>query len=154
MLYIIVIVYAIFWFFLKYTQYGRNVYSAGGSSVAAYLSGINVKRVQMFTFVISSACCGLASYLYVCQGRIALNSAGTGSEMDIMAGVILGGISFAGGSGSVVNSLLGILLLGVIANGMGLLGITPYYQMMIKGIVLLVAVLLEILRKKRAAMFG
>jgi ribose transport system permease protein len=152
MLWILVIIYAIFWFILKYTQFGRNVYSTGGNSVAAYLSGINIKKIRFIAFMFAGGCSGLASLLYIAQGRVALNNAGTGAEMDIMAGVILGGISFAGGSCSVINSLLGITLLGVIANGMSLLGITPYFQMLIKGMVLLIAVFLDTLRRKNTVL--
>jgi ribose transport system permease protein len=152
MLWILIIIYAVFWFILKFTQFGRNAYSTGGNPVAAYLAGINIKKIRFIALMFAGGCSGLASLLYIAQGRVALNNAGTGAEMDIMAGVILGGISFAGGSGSVINSLLGITLLGVIANGMSLLGITPYFQMLIKGLILLIAVFLDTLRRKNSSL--
>lgn len=148
MFWIMMAVFILFWFILKYTQYGRNLYSVGGSQQTAYLSGINVRKTRFIAYVISGACCGLAAFMFVAQGNTALNNAGTGSEMDIMSGVIVGGISLGGGMGSVINTLLGIALLGVITNGMGLVGLTPYYQMLVKGLILVGAVLLDMVRTK------
>jgi len=147
-LWIMAVVYVGFWFLLKYTHYGRNVYTSGGNPVAAYLSGISVTKIRFIAYMVSGACCGLASILYITQSNVALNNAGTGAEMDIMAAVILGGISLGGGSGSVINTLLGVIMLGVIANGMSLLGIPPYFQILIKGLLLLAAVVLDSFRNR------
>ncbi|HAF61548.1 MAG TPA: ribose ABC transporter permease [Anaerolineaceae bacterium] len=148
LLLIMLVVYIIVWFVLKYTQYGRNVYSVGSSAPASFLSGVNIQKERIISYVICGACSGLASILYIAQGSVALNNAGTGNELDIIAGVILGGLSMSGGKGSVVNTLLGILLMAVIANGMSLLSVSSYYQMLLRGVILLAAIFLDTIRGK------
>lgn len=149
MFWIMIIVYLILAFVLKFTQYGRNIYSVGGSRVASTLSGIAVRKVEITSYIISGLCSGIAAILYIAQGSVALNNAGTGSEMDIMTAAILGGLSLSGGKGTVLNTFMGVTLLAVIANGMSLLSISSYYQMLIKGLILIVAVFIDRLRESR-----
>lgn len=146
MLYIMVIVFIISWFILKYTQFGRNLYSCGSSAQAAHLSGINVKRTKVFAFIASGICCGIAGVVYTAQTGVALNNAGTGAEMDVMAAVIIGGMSLSGGQGNIINTVLGVILMSVVANGMGLLGLDPYFQMLFKGVILIGAIFIDTLR--------
>lgn len=103
----------------------------------------------MVSYIISGLTAGIASILYIAQGSVALNNAGTGSEMDIMTAAILGGLSLSGGKGTVLNTFMGVVLLSVIANGMSLLSISSYYQMLIKGIILIVAVFVDHLREEK-----
>lgn len=149
MFWIMLTVYIAIGFIMKFTQYGRNIYSVGGNRVASRLSGISVKKVTILSFVISGLTAGIASILYIAQGSVALNNAGTGNEMDIMTAAILGGLSLAGGKGTVLNTFMGVVLLSVIANGMGLLSISSYYQMLIKGLILIVAVFIDHLREAK-----
>ena len=149
MFWIMILVYLIIGFVMKYTQYGRNIYSVGGSRIASRLSGIPVKKVELVSYIISGLTAGIASILYIAQGSVALNNAGTGSEMDIMTAAILGGLSLSGGKGTVLNTFMGVVLLSVIANGMSLLSISSYYQMLIKGIILIVAVFVDHLREEK-----
>jgi len=93
LLLIMIGVYIIIAFTLKYTQYGRNVYAVGSSAPAAFLSGVNIQKERIISYVICGACSGLASILYIAQSSVALNNAGTGNELDIIASVILGGLS-------------------------------------------------------------
>ena len=148
MLYIMAVVFVISWFILKYTQFGRNLYSCGSSAQAAHLSGINVKRTKVFAFIASGICCGIAAVVYTAQTGVALNNAGTGAEMDVMAAVIIGGMSMAGGQGNIINTLLGVILMSIVANGMGLLGLNPYFQMLFKGAILIGAIFIDTLRNR------
>lgn len=147
---IMILVYVIIGIVLKYTQFGRNVVSVGGSSEAAYLSGINVKKTRAGAFMISGSCAGLATLLYIAQGYVATPNQGTGADMDCIAAVIIGGLSVAGGKGSVWGTLLGMLFFSILANGMGLLSMNSYSQMFVKGLLLLVAVYIDIARNKKS----
>lgn len=146
---IMIIVYIIIGVVLKYTRFGRNVISVGGSSEAAYLSGINVKKTRAIAFMISGACAGLATLLYIAQGYVAQPNQGSGADMDCIAAVIIGGLSVAGGKGNIVGTLLGMLFFSVLANGMGLLSMDSYAQQLVKGLLLLTAVYIDIARNKK-----
>ncbi len=145
-----VIVFAITWYVLKYTPFGRKVFAIGGNAYASYLSGINIKRIKMGAFIYSGITAALGGILLSAQIGVAMPTAGIGSEMDVIAAVILGGVSLAGGNGKVSSTLLGILILQTISNGLTLLSVQSYWQMVIKGSVLILAVLLDVMRTKRA----
>ena len=134
---------------LKNTTFGRKVYAVGGNPVASELSGINVNRLKFMGFMISGATAGLAATLITAQVAAAMPTAGTGSEMDGIAAVFLGGVAFDGGKGRVGGTLIGVLLLTVLANGMTLLNIPPYYQQFTKGAVLLLSVYMDAVRTNR-----
>jgi ribose/xylose/arabinose/galactoside ABC-type transport system permease subunit len=144
------IIFAITFYVLKYTPFGRKVFAIGGNAYASYLSGINIKRVKMGAFIYSGITAALGGILLSAQIGVAMPTAGIGSEMDVIAAVILGGVSLAGGNGKVSSTLLGILILQTISNGLTLLSVQSYWQMIIKGFVLILAVLLDVMRTKRA----
>lgn len=150
MIVIAAIVYIAIGVILKYTRFGRNVISVGGSEEAAYLSGINVKKTRAIAFMISGGCAGLATMLYIAQGYVAVPNQGTGADMDAIAAVIIGGLSVAGGKGNIVGTLLGMLFFSVLANGMGLLSINTYAQSLVKGALLLIAVYIDVVRNSSA----
>ena len=135
--------------FLKYTQTGRNIYSVGGSEMASYLSGVNIRRTKFIAYIISGACSGIASLLYVSQSMTSMPNSGQGNEINQIAAAVLGGLSLTGGKGTIGGTVIGILLLAVIANGMTLLSLSPYLQMLIKGAVLIIAVFLDAMRSKK-----
>ena len=143
-------VYIIIGIVLKYTRFGRNVMSVGGSEEAAYLSGINVKKTRAIAFMISGGCAGLATMLYIAQGYVAVPNQRTGADMDAIAAVIIGGLSVAGGKGNVVGTLLGMLFFSVLANGMNLLSINTYAQSLVKGALVLIAVYIDVVRTSKA----
>lgn len=147
---IMIIVYIVIGVVLKYTRFGRNVISVGGSQEAAFLSGINVKKTRAIAFMISGACAGLATILYISQGYVAQPNQGSGADMDCIAAVIIGGLSVSGGKGNIFGTLLGILFFAVLANGMGLLSMNSYAQQLVKGILLLTAVYIDIARNRKA----
>ncbi len=139
---ILIIVY----YTLNFTSFGRKVYMVGGNERASYLSGINVNRVKFAAFVISGLTAGIAGFLLACQVGAALPQSGAGTEMSAIAAVILGGISLSGGKGKLSGTILGILILQTINNGLTLLSINAYWQMVVSGGVLLVAVMIDVVR--------
>lgn len=138
------IMFAVFlagWIILSKTTLGRNLFAIGGNIKAADYSGINVLLVKASAFVICSICAGIAAILQTARLGSAQPSAGTGMEMEAIVAACLGGMSMGGGYGSVTGVLMGTMLLGVISNGMVLMGIDSYYQQIVKGLIILGAVL-------------
>jgi ribose transport system permease protein len=135
-------------FLLYRTKFGRYVYALGGNRNAAVYSGININRVQVLVYSIIgflSAVSGivLCSRMYSGQPTI-----GNGFELDAIAAVVLGGTSFSGGSGTLGGTLLGVFVIGVLNNGLNLLNINSFWQLVIKGVVILLAVYVDILKKR------
>jgi len=136
-------------FFSKNMRFGRNIYSVGSSEKSSYLSGINIDKVRLGVFTISGFTAGISGIVLVSQTGAGIPQSGQGMEMDILAAAILGGASIKGGKGSVFGSLLGIVFMATLANGLTLLSISSNWQMIAKGILLLVAVFLDSIRTKR-----
>jgi ribose transport system permease protein len=147
--FIMIFVYSFFWFLLERTKFGRHVYAVGGNPQAARLSGINVKKVLMSVYVISGITAGLGGLMFASRVRSGQVTAGVGYELDAITAVILGGTSLFGGRGRIFGTLIGALLLGVLSNGLVLLGVPIYTQLMIKGAVVILAVAIDTLRSKR-----
>jgi len=147
--FIMIFVYWFFWFLLERTKFGRHVYAVGGNPQAARLSGINVKKVLMTVYVISGVTAGLAGLMFASRVRSGQVTAGVGYELDAITAVILGGTSLFGGRGRIFGTLIGALLIGVLSNGLVLLGVPIYTQLMIKGGVIILAVAIDTLRSKR-----
>jgi ribose transport system permease protein len=120
---------------LHHTSFGRFVYAIGGSEVSAILSGVKTKRIRFWVYVICGFCAANLMALY-------------GLEIDTIAAVVVGGFSLLGGRGSIIGVLLGVLILGVVANGMNILGLTIYMQWVVKGVIILVAVTVDALRRR------
>lgn len=135
------LVFVIGWIILAQTTLGRNLFAIGGNIKAAEYSGINVFWIKSSAFVICSVCAAFAAVLQVARLGSAQPSAGTGMEMEAITAACLGGMSMGGGYGSVIGVLIGTCLLGVISNGMVLLDINSYYQLIVKGLIILGAVL-------------
>ena len=146
--FIMIFVYWLFWFLLERTKFGRHVYAVGGNPQAARLSGINVKKVLMSVYVISGITAGLAGLMFASRVRSGQVTAGVGYELDAITAVILGGTSLFGGRGRIFGTLIGALLIGVLSNGLVLLGVPIYTQLMIKGAVIILAVAIDTLRSK------
>lgn len=143
---IAIAILVITYYLLKFTSFGRKVYMVGGNEHASYLSGINVKRIKFTAFVISGITAGIAGFLLAAQVGAALPQSGSGTEMTTISAVILGGISLAGGKGKMAGIILGILILQTINNGLTLLSVNAYFQMVVSGSVLLLAVMIDIIR--------
>jgi len=140
--------FALFWFVLKKTIFGRHVYATGGNAEAAKLSGVKTDRVQIIVYTISGAMAAMAGVILTSRLNSAQPTAGVGYELDAIAAVVLGGTSLAGGRGWIFGTLVGALLIGVLNNGLNLLGVSSFYQQVIKGGVILLAVLLDRAGKK------
>ena len=144
-----ILIYLGCWFLLKKTKFGTYTYAIGGNSVAARLSGINIDRVLISIYSLSGLLCGVSGILIA--GRINATSAvvGTGYELDAIAAVAIGGTSMSGGKGIIWGTLLGALVMGVIRNGLNLMRVSPYYQQIIIGVVIVGAVSIDALRRSR-----
>ena len=127
-------------FILARTPFGRSTYAAGGNPVAAVYAGIDVGRARFLAFVLSGALAGLSGYLWVSRYAVAYVDIAAGFELDSVAACVIGGISIAGGIGTVIGTVLGALFLGVIKNALPVIGISPFAQMAISGIVIVLAV--------------
>jgi rhamnose transport system permease protein len=133
----IIILFAII---LKRTVLGRALYAVGGNPHAAVYSGINVGRTQFAAFVISGALAGLVGYLWIARYASAYVDIASGFELEVVAACVIGGVSIAGGIGSVAGAVLGALFLGVIKNALPVVGISPFWQLAISGIAIIAAV--------------
>src|SRR5690554_1134186 len=131
---------------LNQTRIGRYMYAVGGNEKAAYAAGVRVKSVKMIAYMICSGLAGLAGIVLASRINTGQPNAGVAYELDAIAAVVIGGTSLAGGIGTIGGTVLGVLLIGVINNGLDLMNISSYYQQIIKGIIIIVAVLID--RKK------
>jgi ribose/xylose/arabinose/galactoside ABC-type transport system permease subunit len=133
---------------LHHTSFGRFVYAIGGSEVSAILSGVKTKRIRFWVYVICGFCAGIAGVIQLSRIMAANLMALYGLEIDTIAAVVVGGFSLLGGRGSIIGVLLGVLILGVVANGMNILGLTIYMQWVVKGVIILVAVTVDARRRR------
>ena len=145
---VMVAVYAVVWFVLERTRYGRHVYAVGGNAEAAKLAGVRVKRVVTSVYVLAGACAGLAGVIFSARVISAQPTAGTGYELDAIAAVVLGGTSLAGGRGRIVGTLIGSVILGVLSTGLILLNVQFFTQLLIKGVVIILAVAIDSLKQR------
>jgi putative multiple sugar transport system permease protein len=136
-------------FVTESTTLGRRIYAIGGNLKAARLSGINADRLTFFTFVNMGVLAALAGMVVTARLNSATPKAGTGFELDVIAAVFIGGASMSGGAGRVVGAVIGALIMGVMNNGMSMLGIGIDYQQVIKGLVLLAAVIFDVYNKSK-----
>ena len=140
------VVYLITFYMLKYTSFGRKVFAVGGNKQASYLSGISAPRIQFGAMMYSAICAGIAGFLLSSQTGAAIPSSGAGSEMSILSGVILGGISLSGGKGKISGTVLGVLVIATIKNGLTLCNVNAFIQMIVEGSILIAAVFLDLAR--------
>lgn len=145
-IWIMAIVYFIVFILLKYTSFGRKVFAVGGNPQASFLSGININAVRFGAFIVCGIAAGLAGIMFVSQLGAAMPQAGESALMDVIVAVILGGISLAGGKGRISGTLLGVLILAIISNGMVLLSVESYLQMVIRGLIIVIAVYIDVVR--------
>ncbi len=147
---IMAIVFALGWYILRYTRVGRFTFAIGGNESCARLSGINLNSVKCFVYIVSGLCCGVAAILLTSRLDSALPTNADGQEMDAIAAVVIGGTSMKGGEGSMIGTLIGIMIIGVIANGLNLLGVAQGPQKMVKGLIIVIAVIIDVLRRRTA----
>lgn len=141
---------ALGWFVLNHTRLGRYTYAIGGNEETVKLSGINVRLYKTMSYVIVGLMSGLSAIILTSRLNSAEAIAGQGYELDVIAAVVIGGTSLSGGRGSIIGTLIGALLIGTINNGMNLLGISPYFQQVVKGALIIGAVILDRMRDETA----
>ena len=145
---ILLVVFFLGWYILRYTRVGRYTYAIGGNENCAKLSGINFKKVKCFVYTVSGLCCGVAALLLSSRLDSAVPTNAEGQEMDAIAAVVIGGTSMSGGEGSMIGTLIGILIIGIISNGLNLLGVAQGPQKMVKGLIIVVAVIIDVIRRR------
>lgn len=142
-IYIMIALFVAGHYLLMHTKFGRYTYAIGGNEEATKLSGINVDKVKMWVYGLCGMLSALAGVILTSRLYSAQPTAGSGYELDAIAAVVLGGTSLAGGVGRVTGTALGALIIGVLGNALNLLNVSSYYQMIIKAIVILIAVLID-----------
>jgi putative multiple sugar transport system permease protein len=141
---------ALFVFLTTRTTMGRRVYAMGGNEKAAKLSGINTERLTMMIFVIMGALAALAGLIFAARLNVATPKAGAGFELEVIAACFIGGAATTGGVGKIVGAVIGAFIIGVMNNGMSIMGVGIDWQQVIKGIVLMLAVFLDVYYKAKA----
>ena len=140
---LMLLVYFMLWFVLKKTRFGRHVYALGGSEDVARISGLKVRSLKLWVYTLSGLMSGLAALVVTSRLSSASPNAGAMYELDAIAAVVLGGTSLSGGRGWIFGTLVGVVLLGILSNGLNLLNVSSNYKLIIKGVVILFAVLLD-----------
>lgn len=136
------------WLWLGLTASGCHLYAVGGNRVAAYRSGIRVRWLRTLAYTFSSLCSGVAGIIFAAQLSSADPNAGRGDELTAIAAVVIGGVSLFGGRGSVGGAVMGALLISTILDGLVLLNVSPYYTELVQGFVILIAVMLDYLKRR------
>jgi fructose transport system permease protein len=143
--------YVLAWYVLKYTASGRHVYAVGNSPEAARLTGINTRKLLLTVYATAGLIYGIASLLSIARTNVGDPNAGQTDNLDSITAVVLGGTSLFGGRGSVIGTLIGALIVGVIRSGLQIVGVESIYQVLITGILVIVAVALDQLSRRRTA---
>lgn len=146
-----ILLFALFYYIMKYRKFGRYIYSIGGNEEATRLSGINVDKYKTLAYTVSGLCAAIASVILVAKLNSAQSTAGLDYEMDAIASCVIGGTSLLGGFGSVWGTFVGAIIMIVIRNGLNLLNVSSNLQKLVIGIVILLAVLADSLRHKASS---
>ena len=144
-----IVIMLITMFLMNKTLIGRFMYGIGGNEIALNLSGINIKKWLIFPYAFSGFCCGLGGILLMSRLGVGSPSSGSGLELDCIAAVVIGGTSFSGGKGIVSGVLIGAFILGIINNILDLLNVPAYPQLMLKGTIIILALILSTIREKK-----
>lgn len=131
---------------LNFSKFGRQVLAVGGNEKAAIVSGINAARIKFICYALSGVASAIAGIVLSSRTQTGQPAAGDGNELDAITAVVIGGASLSGGSGSIIGTVVGMLIIGVMTNGLDLLNVSSYYQQVIKGIIILIAVLSDRLK--------
>ncbi|MDK2980609.1 MAG: inositol transport system permease protein [Chloroflexota bacterium] len=149
LVYYFLIVAVLAYILTKKTVFGKWIYAVGGNQTAAKYSGINVEKVKLIIYMIMGSLSGLTGVLMASRITSGNPTVGEGYELDAIAACVIGGVSMSGGAGSVIGTVIGVLILGVISNGFDILGISSNYQRIMKGLVILLAVFIDIRSRSR-----
>lgn len=143
-----VVLYIVVMILLYQTKLGRHIYAVGGNREAARFSGINIARVEMVVYTLIGFLSAVSGIVLCARMYSGQPTIGQGAELDAIAAVILGGTSFTGGVGTIGGTVIGVLVIGFLNNGLNILGVSSFWQLIIKGVIILLAVYIDILKKK------
>jgi ribose transport system permease protein len=143
------VVYVLAYLLLSKWPFGRYVYAIGGNEEAARLSGIRVKKYKLSVYVISGFTAAVSGIITSSRLMSGQANSGVGFELDAIAAVVLGGTDIAGGRGHIIGTIIGAIMLGVLNNGLNLMGVSPYLQRIIKGVIIIVAILVSSTRNRK-----
>lgn len=146
---VMLVVFLLAFLYLRYRYGGRSLYAIGGNAEVARLAGINVRWMTVLVYTVCSFLAGLAGLVLAARLDSAQPSLGTSYELDAIAAVVIGGTSLSGGTGGIGGTIIGVLIIGVLRNGLNLLSVSPFVQQVVIGLVILMAVTAETLRKRR-----
>jgi ribose/xylose/arabinose/galactoside ABC-type transport system permease subunit len=147
-IYILVAVGAISYVVLHHARFGRFVYAIGGNEMAAKVSGVNIAKVKLIVYIMSGCLAGLAGIMLASRTGAGSPNAGSGYELNAIAAAVIGGVGFAGGRGTIIGTLVGALIIGVVQNGLDLLRVSSYIQLIVRGVIIIGAVLVDQISKK------
>ena len=145
---IFIVVLVVAYFILYHTTFGRSVYAVGGNPVSAWLSGVKTKNILLGVYIICGFTAALAGLILLGRMACASMAAGSGLELDSIAAVVIGGVSLMGGRGTIIGVLIGVMIMGVVNNGMNIIGIHPAFQSIVKGLIIFAAVAIDYLRRR------
>ncbi|MFA6473185.1 MAG: L-arabinose ABC transporter permease AraH [Candidatus Latescibacterota bacterium] len=148
---ITIISFAVFGFLLNRTTFGRNTLAMGGNMEAARLAGIHVDRIKILIFILQGFMAGLAGIVLASRMTSGQPNTSVGLSLDVIAACVLGGVSLTGGVGTILGTIVGVLIMGTVQNAMNLLNIPTFYQYVARGVILLLAVLFDQMRRRRIA---
>jgi len=147
-MWITVVLIAFFTYFLSSRPLGRAIYAVGNNPEAARVSGIDLRRTTLFVYAILGALAGFAGLVYVARTGIVQTNTGSGFELEVIAAVVLGGTSILGGRGTIIGSLLGAFLVGIIKNGMVLLNVPALSEGLVVGVLIILSVMIDVIRAR------
>ena len=143
-----IIIMALCYVVLNKTQFGRHIYALGGNKTAARFAGIRTQRIEVMVYALSGFLAGIAGIVLAALMTAGVPATGDGYECDAIAAVVLGGASFTGGIGTIGGTLIGAIIIGVLNNGLNMLNVASFWQYVAKGVVILLAVMVDVLRKQ------
>lgn len=149
LLFVAILCVIIFGIFLKYTRTGREIYSVGGNEIASQYAGISLKKIKYLPFMLAGSIYGLAGLLWVARYASAQSDTALGFELQTIAACVVGGVSIFGGSGTTLGVVLGVLLLGIVNNALTQINVSPFWQMGLQGLIILVAVIINTIMERR-----
>ena len=139
----VIIMFIVLYVLLHKTAFGKSVYAIGGNEKAAYISGVKLNKVKIIIYSISGIMASISGLIITSRLSSAQPTAGASYEMDAIAAVVLGGTSLSGGKGRILGTLIGALIIGVLNNGLNIIGVSAFWQQVVKGVVILIAVLID-----------
>ena len=140
---VMIVVVLVSWVVLARTKFGMHIYAVGGNAHAARVAGVSLRTTRFAVYTISGVLAGLAGVLLAARATAGIANTGTGYELNAIAAAVIGGISLMGGRGSLVGTVFGFLIIGVLDNGLNIINVSPFYQLIVKGLIIIGAVFVD-----------